>query len=173
DAALDHPVRRHARGVLAFEAHGPGGGAEDARDHAQRRGLAGAVGADERHDLALVHRERHAEERLEITVEGGDIGELEQRPHLTTSLYFAPRYASITSGLCTTSVGVPAAMRTPWSSTTTRCATFMTTCMTCSTPPMAEMPQSGSFWSSCASAMASAVGRPATTSSRRMSFGCV
>ena len=48
-------------------------------DRAQRRGLPGAVGADQRHALALFHGQRDALQRLDVAVEGVDVGELEQR----------------------------------------------------------------------------------------------
>ncbi len=52
-----------------------------AGDGAQRRRLAGAVGADQRDDLALVDRERDALERLDRAVGGADVLEFEQRRH--------------------------------------------------------------------------------------------
>src|SRR3979409_2530523 len=47
----------------------------------------------------------------------------------------------------------------------------MTTCMTCSTPATAATPRSGSRWSSAASASASLVDKPETTSSSRITLG--
>src|ERR1043165_2176837 len=79
----------------------------------------------------------------------------------------------MTSGRRTTSVGGPSAMRAPRSRTTTRWAIFMTTCMTCSTPATAETPHSGRRWRREARARASEVGRPATTSSSKISLGRV
>ena len=57
DAARDERVRGHAGDVLAVEhRRGPLCGVEQAGDRAQRRRLAGAVGADQRDDLAGVDR---------------------------------------------------------------------------------------------------------------------
>ena len=50
-----------------------------AGDGFQQRALAGAVGADHRHHLAGVDRERDAEQRLEVAVKGVDGAHLEER----------------------------------------------------------------------------------------------
>ena len=50
-----------------------------ARDRPQRGGLARAVGADHRDDLALVHGQRDALQRLDVAVVGVDVLDLEQR----------------------------------------------------------------------------------------------
>ena len=59
---------------VAGAAHGPGDGAE-------RRRLAGAVRAEQRDDLALVDRERHAVQRGHLAVARGDVLQFEQRSH--------------------------------------------------------------------------------------------
>ena len=48
-------------------------------DGAQQRALAGAIGADHGDDLAAFHRQRDAEQRLEVAVEDVDGIDLEQR----------------------------------------------------------------------------------------------
>ena len=48
-------LRVHGREVLTVEADGAGKGRLDARDRAQQRGLARAVGADQRHQFAAAH----------------------------------------------------------------------------------------------------------------------
>ena len=52
--------------------------AQQPGDRAQRRGLAGAVRAEQRDDLALLHGEADALERLDRAVLDGDVVELEQ-----------------------------------------------------------------------------------------------
>ena len=52
-----------------------------AGDGAQQRGLAAAVGADDRRRSALLDRERDLEERLEVAVEDVDVLELEDDAH--------------------------------------------------------------------------------------------
>ena len=54
----------------------------EAGDRAQRRGLARAVRADQRDDLALLDLERDALERGDVAVVGVDVVELEQRHQL-------------------------------------------------------------------------------------------
>src|SRR6185437_12612970 len=80
--ADSHPydvVRRRADDVLAVEENAAALGLVDALDRAQRRRLAGTVRADQRHYLALVHRERDALDGLDRPVVGVDVVELEQR----------------------------------------------------------------------------------------------
>jgi hypothetical protein len=54
---------------------------QHARHRAQERGLARAVGADDRHHLALGDVERHAEQRLEVAVERVEVAD---RDHSTS-----------------------------------------------------------------------------------------
>src|SRR5947208_12542771 len=65
DAAPRGVMRREILEALAFEPYRAFGDArvveaQKARDGAQRRGLAGTVGAEQRDDLAAVHGQRHA-----------------------------------------------------------------------------------------------------------------
>ena len=55
---------------------------EEAGDRAQRRGLAGAVGPDQRDDLALIDREADAAQRVDRAVVGVDVLELEEGGHV-------------------------------------------------------------------------------------------
>ncbi len=66
--SADAPVRRHARDVGAVEQHAPAARRMRAGDGAQQRGLAGAVGADQRHRLAGRHGEGDAAHRLQQAV---------------------------------------------------------------------------------------------------------
>src|SRR5207249_3633372 len=59
--------------------------AQDTGDRSQRRRLPGAVAADQRHDLALLHRERDALQRLDVAVVGVDLLDLEERHQATWS----------------------------------------------------------------------------------------
>src|SRR2546425_3252637 len=79
DAEPDDLVRRELREVLAAERQLPGAWPQHAGDRAKRGGLARAVAADERHDLALLDAEGHALERVDVAVVGVDVRELEKR----------------------------------------------------------------------------------------------
>ena len=48
-----------------------------AGDGADQGSLAGAVGADDRHDLPRIDRQRHAVERLRIAMENADVLDVE------------------------------------------------------------------------------------------------
>ena len=63
DAAPRQPMRRLAGDVLAAIAHSAVARLEEAGDDGEQRGLAGAIGADERGDAALRRRKRHAVDR--------------------------------------------------------------------------------------------------------------
>ena len=52
-----------------------------ARDRAQERGLAGAVGADDADDLASANRKAHVAQRLQLAMADGEVTDLEQRVH--------------------------------------------------------------------------------------------
>ena len=68
DAELDDVVRRTAGDVVAREGDLPRPWRDDPVDRAQRGRLARAVRADQRDDLAVVHLERDALERLDAAV---------------------------------------------------------------------------------------------------------
>src|SRR5439155_9831378 len=134
DAHADEEMRGGPRDVPLRERDRAARGVHEARDGAQRRGLAGAVAADERDDLRWADRERHGVERLHPSVERVDTAEREQRPGGRRRRHQCcfPRYASMTRALARTSSGVPCAIISPWSWTTMRLLIPMTTFMSCS-----------------------------------------
>ena len=70
---------RQPRHVLAFEHDLAAPRRDRARDRAQRRGLAGAVGADDGGELAAPGRERQAPQHLDLAVAGLEVLDCEQR----------------------------------------------------------------------------------------------
>ena len=78
DAGARDRVRLAARDRLAVE-DDLAGLAHDSRDRAQRRRLAGAVGAEQRDDLAFLHRQRDAVQGLDRPVARLDVAQLKQR----------------------------------------------------------------------------------------------
>ena len=64
---------------LAFEQHHIGSGFERASNGAQKRGLAGAVGADDGDRLAFLDADVDIEQGLEVAVEGRQILGLQER----------------------------------------------------------------------------------------------
>ena len=113
---------------------------QDPGDRAQRRRLAGAVGADQRDDLARVDLERDALERLDRAVEGVDVLDLEDRLACGTgggvpvraSSCLAPEVRLDDARVRAHLRGAPSAIFSPWSSTVMWSETFMTTFMSCS-----------------------------------------
>ena len=79
DAQLRDLVRRHLRDVAAVEGDRAFARARIAEDRHHQRGLAGAVGADQRDDLAFVDVEVDALQRHDVAVEGLDAADGEQR----------------------------------------------------------------------------------------------
>src|SRR6202011_2931493 len=79
---------------------------------AQGRGLAGAVAAEQRRDLALGDLEADAMQDVALAVEGVQALGGECGAHAAL-----PRYAACTASLAAISFGVPSASRLPWSST--------------------------------------------------------
>src|SRR5215217_3281320 len=129
-AHRDDLLRRRLRDLAIVEADRTLARRCETRDRAQRGGFAGAVRADQRDALTVLHLDRDALEGLDVPVEGMDILDLEQR-HQSDSACL-PRYASITRGFCRTSCGVPSAILVPWSSTVMYSEASITTCMSCS-----------------------------------------
>ena len=72
DAELDDAVGRRGE-IDAFHMHAAAHRADQPGDDAHQRGLAGAVGSDQRDSLSGVHLERDAEQRLEGAVSGVDV----------------------------------------------------------------------------------------------------
>ena len=114
---------------LAAEPDLAPGGPLEARNGPQCRGLARAVGAQERDDRALLHLHRYPTERLASAVVHPQILDLKQHPASPS----VPRYASITCGFVLISSGRPSAILLPWLITTIRSDTSITTSMACST----------------------------------------
>jgi hypothetical protein len=78
DAERHAAVGGHAGEVLAVEQHTPAPRRHQPGDHAQRRALAGGVGADQCHHLAVRHLDGDREERLQVAIEGVDALKPEQ-----------------------------------------------------------------------------------------------
>src|SRR5215470_12512206 len=72
------PVRRHARHVLTLEANASRRRPVDARDDVEQRGLAGAVGSNDRQALPRRDREAHAAQRGETAEVVGEPLDLER-----------------------------------------------------------------------------------------------
>src|SRR5439155_23229597 len=166
-------VRLRIGDVAAVEHDAAAGRVHEAGDRAQRRGLPRAVGADERDDLARRNGERHAAQGLHAAVEDVDPTHLEERCRRRRRGRHQccfPRYASMTRWSLRTCSGVPSAIFSPWSRTTMRRDTPMTTFMSCSmrktVTPLSTIlctrPMSSTF--SCGV-------KPAAGSSRRMRAG--
>jgi hypothetical protein len=79
DPQAHHAVRRLAQEVLSLVAHSAGVRLVQARDDVERRGLAGAVRADQSRDLALLHREGDLVECVDPAEAPTDVVDLEQR----------------------------------------------------------------------------------------------
>jgi hypothetical protein len=82
--ALEHHAgialpRRQLRDVGAAQHHPAGGGLDEARDHAQGRGLAAARGAQQHHELAVGDRQRDVAHGVEIAVALHEVPDLELR----------------------------------------------------------------------------------------------
>jgi hypothetical protein len=78
DAQRDHVMGRHVGQVLSVETDGSLSGDEEAADRVEGGGLACAVGADERDDLALFDRQGDPLERVDVAVVGVEVVHLEQ-----------------------------------------------------------------------------------------------
>ena len=92
DAQFHDLVRRSAGDVLASEAYYALFRVQQSGDDAQRGGLARAVGANQRHDLACVHVQGDVEQRLKVAVGGLHVVEHQERlAHSPSSLYLVPR----------------------------------------------------------------------------------
>ena len=79
DQAVGDPaVRLDPGDVLALEPHRARRQRPQTRDGAHHRGLAGTVGAQQRHQLALAHRQRNTVQRFDSAVVHDDVADLEQ-----------------------------------------------------------------------------------------------
>ena len=122
DAQTHDLVRRLADQRLAVEDQRPGGRAQQSGDRAQRRGFAGPVGADQRHDLPGLDGQVDPLQRVDRAVVDVQVMNLKERAHFIAFdvghggrryIVATPRYASITFGSRCISAGVPTAMVTP------------------------------------------------------------
>ena len=68
ESAPRAPVHRHARDVLAVEHHPAVVGCHHPDDHAEARGLAGAVGAEQTDDLTFANADADAVDDLAAAV---------------------------------------------------------------------------------------------------------
>ena len=80
DAGRDDLVDGLAQQLLAVPEDGPGAGLHQAGDGAQGGGLAGAVGADQRDDLAVGHLQRDAPEGLDAAVADMEVFDFKHLP---------------------------------------------------------------------------------------------
>jgi predicted short-subunit dehydrogenase-like oxidoreductase (DUF2520 family) len=80
DPQTDNVLGGHAAQRLAIELD-ISGGADHVADRAQRRGLAGTVGAEQRGDAAFVEREFEAVKGLDLAVIGAQILDRQHRAH--------------------------------------------------------------------------------------------
>ena len=78
DAELDDLLGRQAVDAPAVEPDFAGARRRQARDRAQRRRLARAVGADQGHDVARADLDRHALEGGDLVVMDVDVGQAKQ-----------------------------------------------------------------------------------------------
>ena len=117
---------RHAKGhnlvavrfeqVNAIEHHGAGLRRSQARDGVQRGRFAGAVCADQRYDLTVVHGKADVFDRFDRPVGDAQILDFQHQaslPSAVSSVSSAPRYAEITCGSLAISSGSPDAMVRP------------------------------------------------------------
>ena len=80
DASCGHLVGIQADDRLPLENDVAGRGRHHGADGVEQSGLAGAVGADDRDDLAGVHLHRQAVQGLEATELDLEVADLQQRP---------------------------------------------------------------------------------------------
>src|SRR5262249_37984867 len=85
-AASRDEMGRQAADVRTRESNSSAVASHQSGQAAQKCRLAGAVGSDDRHDLARRDLEIDAEEGLEVAVEGAGRLDLEQRLHAEASM---------------------------------------------------------------------------------------
>src|SRR4029079_9630605 len=93
-----------------------GRGLQQSGDREQRRGLAGAVRTDERHDLTLFDAQINIAADLDRSIASRQRFYRQQ----IVCHHSSPKYERMTSSLFRTSSGVPSAIFRPFSRTTTR-----------------------------------------------------
>src|SRR6185436_17670441 len=132
NAARGDDVRLHAGDVLPVERHAAPARLQQAGDRAQRRGLARAVRADERDDLALLHLEVDAVQRRNGSVADFEIMDRQKCGHRSAVSAGSPRYASMTCLFARIASGSSTAMVFPKLMTTIRSQMPITSSMLCS-----------------------------------------
>ena len=80
DAERNDALGGQARDVFAEKPDGALARRRDPRDGHKRGGLAGAIGPDQGHDLALPDAQAHALEGLDVAVKGLDVRDLKHVP---------------------------------------------------------------------------------------------
>src|SRR5262245_31141114 len=145
DASRQDVRRIEGMDLAARERDAPGCRAQQAGDRAQRGRLAGTVGADQAHELALAHLEIEPAEDLHRAIRGVHGFETQHQesgrprppvdvpPREPPGSRAVPRYARITSGWAWISAGGPSAITRPPLSTMTVSEIPITSRMSCST----------------------------------------
>ena len=91
DSQPGHLVGGQPGDINAFEADGPGVGADDPGEAVDEGGFAGAVGADERSDLPRRDAERHVSQGRQAAEIFAEVGNLQQVfAHEPNPLSFGP-----------------------------------------------------------------------------------
>ena len=111
-AARNQPEGFRMRDVRVHEADTAGLRVEHPRHGLERGGFAGAVRADQRHNLARLDLQRHVLERVYLAVVHVDLIYLQHHAGSPPS-FFLPRYASTTFWSETICSGDPLAMMRP------------------------------------------------------------
>src|SRR5581483_1325666 len=167
DPAAHASVRALAREIASVEDDTPARRPVCARDRTEKRRLAGAVGADERENLAVLDGERDVANGVKKAVANVEMLDGEQA-HVTP----LPRYASITAGCASTASGTSSAITRPASMHTSRSTTCSSTWRMCSIQTIA-IARRRSSRTIATSSLASASVRPPPISSRSSTFGRV
>src|SRR5262249_921292 len=118
---------READEGAAVQLDRPRSRCEKARDALEGRRLPRAVGAEEGHDLSRAHGQGDLFQRLHPAIRR------RETRHLQHQVASSPRYAWMTRGSPLTFAVDPSEIFTPWSRTTIRSQSCLTSSITCST----------------------------------------
>src|SRR5690606_35856034 len=166
DARRDPPVRGEAGDVAAGEVNGPRGGGVEPGQGPQQRGLARAVGPDDRQHLAALHLEAEPVHGAQQAVVDGEAADRQQRHDPSSCPGPPPRYSSRTFASDRTATGSPSATTSPPARQTIRATVFTSACTTCSIQTTPSPPECSRLIISTSSATSGSVSPPATSSSR-------
>src|SRR4029079_12433616 len=133
DAGAGDLVGRTAGYVMAVEPDRAAVRPRQAEDRAQHRGLACAIGTEQREHLCTRHRQRSAEQRLRLAIERIDRVDFEDHAS-------RPRLERLTHSFCCSSCGVPRATTWPQWITEMRSASENRNSMSCSMATMVSRP---------------------------------